>query len=241
MLPGVFVIPTPGHTTATSPWWSGEPTASSCSLARRTTQPPSSVPTRWRSGRSATGTVVPLPVGPAWMERLLAFDPRAVYFAHDQGRLDAVAGVVGRLLRCARLYPMSDRVSGGRVLQMRLVVEAVDYDEAVAFYRDVLGAPEELMVENCGRRKGDHPRRGPGDPRTIEPGAGRDDRRHQGRAAGRAAPAGGVRGGRRGRGDRRVGRRRRRIGCPADPHAVGLAERAAQCPRRPSDHPLRRA
>jgi catechol 2,3-dioxygenase-like lactoylglutathione lyase family enzyme len=30
---------------------------------------------------------------------------------------------------------------------MRLVVEAADYDEAVAFYRDVLGLPEELAVE----------------------------------------------------------------------------------------------
>ena len=35
-----------------------------------------------------------------------------------------------------------------RVLQMRLVVEAADYDEAVAFYRDVLGAPEELFVDS---------------------------------------------------------------------------------------------
>jgi len=35
----------------------------------------------------------------------------------------------------------------GRVLQMRLVVEAPDYDEAVTFYRDVLGAAEELVVE----------------------------------------------------------------------------------------------
>lgn len=34
-----------------------------------------------------------------------------------------------------------------RVLQMRLVVEAADYEEAVAFYRDVLGLPEELVVE----------------------------------------------------------------------------------------------
>lgn len=33
-----------------------------------------------------------------------------------------------------------------RVLQMRLVVEAVDYEQAVAFYRDVLGLPEELAV-----------------------------------------------------------------------------------------------
>ena len=35
----------------------------------------------------------------------------------------------------------------GRVLQMRLVVEAEDYEEAVAFYRDLLGAGEELVVD----------------------------------------------------------------------------------------------
>jgi predicted enzyme related to lactoylglutathione lyase len=34
----------------------------------------------------------------------------------------------------------------GGVRQMRLVVEAEDYDEAVRFYRDVLGLPEELAV-----------------------------------------------------------------------------------------------
>lgn len=33
-----------------------------------------------------------------------------------------------------------------RVLQMRLVVEADDYEAAVAFYRDVLGLPQELAV-----------------------------------------------------------------------------------------------
>ena len=33
-----------------------------------------------------------------------------------------------------------------RVLQMRLVVETPDYDAALAFYRDVLGASEELTV-----------------------------------------------------------------------------------------------
>lgn len=32
------------------------------------------------------------------------------------------------------------------VLQMRLVVEADDYEEALRFYRDVLGLPEELAV-----------------------------------------------------------------------------------------------
>jgi lactoylglutathione lyase len=33
---------------------------------------------------------------------------------------------------------------------MRLVVEAADYEEAVAFYRDVLGASEELVVDTEG-------------------------------------------------------------------------------------------
>jgi len=33
--------------------------------------------------------------------------------------------------------------TGRRVLQLRVVVEAEDYDEAVRFYRDVLGLPEE--------------------------------------------------------------------------------------------------
>lgn len=33
-----------------------------------------------------------------------------------------------------------------RVLQMRLVVQVDDYDEALRFYRDVLGAREELQV-----------------------------------------------------------------------------------------------
>ena len=35
-----------------------------------------------------------------------------------------------------------------RVLQMRLVVETPDHDAAVAFYRDVLGAREELFVDS---------------------------------------------------------------------------------------------
>ena len=36
------------------------------------------------------------------------------------------------------------------VLQMRLVVEADDYDAAVRFYRDVLGLPEEAAFEGEG-------------------------------------------------------------------------------------------
>ena len=37
--------------------------------------------------------------------------------------------------------------------QMRLVVEVDDYDEAVRFYRDVLGAPVELQVHGDGGEK----------------------------------------------------------------------------------------
>lgn len=40
---------------------------------------------------------------------------------------------------------MTDRPAR-RVLQMRLVVEADDYDEALHFYRDVLGADVELQI-----------------------------------------------------------------------------------------------
>ncbi len=42
------------------------------------------------------------------------------------------------------------RASSGRVLQMRLVVEAFDYDEAVRFYRDALGAAPEFQHHGDG-------------------------------------------------------------------------------------------
>ena len=45
--------------------------------------------------------------------------------------------------------------------QLRLVVQATDFDEAVAFYRDVLGLPEEAAFE------------GPGDARVVILVAGR--------------------------------------------------------------------
>lgn len=48
----------------------------------------------------------------------------------DTGRPDAVTPTGGE----------------SRVLQMRLVVETPDYDEAVHFYRDVLGAEQELQI-----------------------------------------------------------------------------------------------
>jgi catechol 2,3-dioxygenase-like lactoylglutathione lyase family enzyme len=36
------------------------------------------------------------------------------------------------------------------VLQLRVIVEAADYDEAVRFYRDVLGMPEQAAFANGG-------------------------------------------------------------------------------------------
>lgn len=43
---------------------------------------------------------------------------------------------------------MSGETSSGPVRQLRLVVEADDFDEAVEFYRDVLGLTEEFYVES---------------------------------------------------------------------------------------------
>ncbi|MET3767837.1 putative enzyme related to lactoylglutathione lyase [Marisediminicola sp. UYEF4] len=37
-----------------------------------------------------------------------------------------------------------------RIRQLRIVVEAEDYDEAVAFYRDVLGLDEEAAIAGAG-------------------------------------------------------------------------------------------
>jgi predicted enzyme related to lactoylglutathione lyase len=41
----------------------------------------------------------------------------------------------------------NDAMTNPRVLQLRLVVEAEDYDEAVRFYRDVLGLTERAAFE----------------------------------------------------------------------------------------------
>lgn len=40
----------------------------------------------------------------------------------------------------------SGPITQGQVLQLRLVVEVDDYDDAVRFYRDVLGAGQELQI-----------------------------------------------------------------------------------------------
>lgn len=48
---------------------------------------------------------------------------------------------------------MADDHTAPRVRQLRLVVEAEDFDAAVAFYRDVLGLPEEFAVDSDGNAR----------------------------------------------------------------------------------------
>jgi predicted enzyme related to lactoylglutathione lyase len=43
--------------------------------------------------------------------------------------------------------------SSNPVVQLRLVVEVHDFDEAVSFYRDVLGLPEEAAFEGSGSER----------------------------------------------------------------------------------------
>ena len=45
---------------------------------------------------------------------------------------------------------VASMASHGPVLQLRVVVEAEDFDRALAFYRDVLGLPEEAAFEGDG-------------------------------------------------------------------------------------------
>ena len=45
---------------------------------------------------------------------------------------------------------MDNQPAQPRVLQLRLVIEADDFEEAVTFYRDALGMEEEFYVESDG-------------------------------------------------------------------------------------------
>src|SRR5262249_9356342 len=126
------------------------------------------------------------------------------------------------------------------VSELRLVVTAADYDEALRFYRDVLGLPERAAFSSPGGRvtileAG---------PATLEladpPHAALIDAVAGGRRGGRESPGGVGRTGQRGRGA--AGRGRGRDGAGrAHPHAVELAERPAGRARRPAAHPVQRS
>ncbi len=82
-LPGLHVIPTPGHV-AGHQSLVVECDDGSIVLAGQSHDTASAVERR-RPGRPGTHPRPrrPLPTAPAWVERLLAFDPRRVVFAHD--------------------------------------------------------------------------------------------------------------------------------------------------------------
>ena len=83
ILPGLHVIPTPGHV-AGHQSLVAECRDGSVVLAGQSHDTASA----WSADALAASAVAlghgePLPVAPAWMERLMAFDPKRVVFAHD--------------------------------------------------------------------------------------------------------------------------------------------------------------
>ena len=83
LLPGVLVVPTPGHTDG------HQSLVVRCAdgtvvLAGQTHDHTSDFAADALAFQAARdGLPAPLPVSPAWMERLLELDPRRVLFAHD--------------------------------------------------------------------------------------------------------------------------------------------------------------
>ncbi|MDT5026865.1 MAG: N-acyl homoserine lactone hydrolase [Micromonosporaceae bacterium] len=81
--PGVHVIPTPGHVDGHQSLVA-ECEDGSIVLAGQSHDTASAWSADALAASATTlGHTEPLPVAPAWIERLLAFDPRRVFFAHD--------------------------------------------------------------------------------------------------------------------------------------------------------------
>jgi N-acyl homoserine lactone hydrolase len=83
ILPGVFVIPTPGHTAGHQSLVvrGGDGSIIVAGQSHDTAAAYSADVLAWRADRE--GRPLPLPVPPAWLERLQQFDPSRVVFAHD--------------------------------------------------------------------------------------------------------------------------------------------------------------
>ena len=122
------------------------------------------------------------------------------------------------------------------VIQMRLVVEADDYDAAVRFYRDVLGLSEEAAFEGEGDARVAILQAGRATLEIANPAQKRMiDEVEVGR---QVAPkmrvafevADSV------AGDRSAGRRRRHAGRRADRDAVAVAQLTARRAGRPAHH-----
>lgn len=83
ILSGVLVVPTPGHTAGHQSLVvrSGDGTVVIAGQSHDTATAYSADVLAWRA--AAEGHGLPLPVAPAWIDRLQRLDPRRVVFAHD--------------------------------------------------------------------------------------------------------------------------------------------------------------
>jgi N-acyl homoserine lactone hydrolase len=83
VLPGVFIVPTPGHTAGhqTLVLRRHDGTVIVAGQSHDTASAYSADFLAWRAKRDHHGP--PLPVAPAWIDRLQDFDPVKVVFAHD--------------------------------------------------------------------------------------------------------------------------------------------------------------
>lgn len=83
VLPGVLLIPTPGHTAGHQSLVVRRPdgVVIVAGQSHDTATAFSADALAWRAGRD--GHAQPLPVPPAWMDRLQQLDPARVLFAHD--------------------------------------------------------------------------------------------------------------------------------------------------------------
>lgn len=81
--PGVFIIPTPGHTAGHQSLVVRRPdgTVVVAGQTHDTATGYSGDALSWRAGRDGHAPGVPAP--PAWMDRIMKFDPARVVFAHD--------------------------------------------------------------------------------------------------------------------------------------------------------------
>lgn len=84
LLPGVFVIPTPGHTDGHQSLIVRRPDGAVivAGQSHDTATQYAADQLTWRAHRDAHGQ--PLPDIPVWIDALQQFDPRLVYFAHDR-------------------------------------------------------------------------------------------------------------------------------------------------------------
>jgi N-acyl homoserine lactone hydrolase len=83
ILPGVFVVPTPGHTAGHQSLVvrRADGTVVVAGQAHDTATGYSAAALAWRAGQDGQAPGVPAP--PAWLDRIMAFDPARVVFAHD--------------------------------------------------------------------------------------------------------------------------------------------------------------